>query len=222
MPFPVATAADAETSRRFLEIRLALVSGDYDPGYWTFWVDAPGAVPADPVPIQVRATNADSGRSNFDIECLAGGGQFSAARWKRRHPRCGGESVVRECPTRLVVSVRTDVSTSRNPRTCWRKSPGRSRLKFQQLPVRAGTSVMQPSPNTLRGAETNFYAEAAEQTFAVDMLGQRVAITAKPVQYSWSYGDGAGLGPETAAGGPLPTGPLGRKDPDQPCLRTDR
>jgi hypothetical protein len=83
--------------------------------------------------------------------------------------------------------------------------------KFEQLPVRAGTSVMQPSPNTLRGAETNFYAEAVEQTFAVDMLGQSVSITAKPVQYSWSYGDGTGLGPQTAAGGPLPQDRWGEK-----------
>lgn len=35
--------------------------------------------------------------------------------------------------------------------------------QFQNLPVNAGKVVAQPSPNTLRGAETNFYAEAAEQ-----------------------------------------------------------
>ena len=43
------------------------------------------------------------------------------------------------------------------------------------------------------------------------MLAQAVHVTAKPVQYSWSYGDGAGLGPETAAGGPLPQDRWGEK-----------
>jgi hypothetical protein len=83
--------------------------------------------------------------------------------------------------------------------------------KFQQLPISAGRSIMQPSPHTLRGAETNFYAEAIEQTFDVDMLGQSVAIVAKPVQYAWSYGDGTSLGPQTAAGGPLPQDRWGEK-----------
>ncbi|MCX6497646.1 MAG: hypothetical protein NTU93_02450 [Arthrobacter sp.] len=83
--------------------------------------------------------------------------------------------------------------------------------KFEQLPVVAGTTVSQPSPHTLKGAETNFYAEAVEQTFDVDMLGQRVAIIARPVQYTWNYGDGASLGPTTTAGGPLPQDRWGEK-----------
>ncbi|MFF2030715.1 PKD domain-containing protein [Arthrobacter sp. NPDC058192] len=83
--------------------------------------------------------------------------------------------------------------------------------KFRQLPVTPGKTVMQPSPHTLRGAETNFYAEASEQTFNVDMLGQDVFITAKPVQYTWSYGDGTSLGPQTVAGGSLPQDRWGEK-----------
>lgn len=83
--------------------------------------------------------------------------------------------------------------------------------KFEQLPVVAGTSGIQPNPHTLKGAETNFYAEAAEQTFTVDMLGQSVAIVAKPVRYRWDYGDGASLGPTTLMGGPLPEDRWGEK-----------
>lgn len=83
--------------------------------------------------------------------------------------------------------------------------------KFEQLPVVAGTSGIQPKPHTLKGAETNFYAEAAEQTFTVDMLGQRVAIVAKPVQFRWDYGDGTSLGPTTQMGGPLPEDRWGEK-----------
>ncbi len=36
-------------------------------------------------------------------------------------------------------------------------------------------------------------------------------IVAKPVQYTWSYGDGTSLGPQTAAGGPLPQDRWGEK-----------
>ncbi|QCB99114.1 hypothetical protein E5206_18445 [Arthrobacter sp. PAMC25564] len=76
--------------------------------------------------------------------------------------------------------------------------------EFQKLPVAAGTVTAQPSPHTLRGAETNFFAAATEQQFATTLLGQQIHVIAKPVQYMWTYGDGTSLGPQTAAGGPLP------------------
>jgi hypothetical protein len=76
--------------------------------------------------------------------------------------------------------------------------------QFQSLPVSAGTVVAQPSPHTLRGAETNFYAETAEQQFDVTMFGQQVHIVATPVQYTWNYGDGTVFGPQPSMGGPLP------------------
>ncbi|WP_240793591.1 MULTISPECIES: hypothetical protein [unclassified Arthrobacter] len=83
--------------------------------------------------------------------------------------------------------------------------------QFQSLPVNAGTVVAQPSPHTLRGAETNFYAEAAEQQFDVTMFGQQVHIIATPVQYTWNYGDGTVFGPQPSMGGPLPQDRWGEK-----------
>uniref|UniRef100_UPI00119FDC5E PKD domain-containing protein n=1 Tax=Staphylococcus epidermidis TaxID=1282 RepID=UPI00119FDC5E len=59
--------------------------------------------------------------------------------------------------------------------------------------------------------ETNFFAEAAEQQFDITILAQKVHVVAKPVQYTWSYGDGSSLGPQTAAGGPLPQDRWGEK-----------
>ncbi|WP_427173718.1 hypothetical protein [Arthrobacter sp. 92] len=70
---------------------------------------------------------------------------------------------------------------------------------------------VQPSPHTLRGAETNVYANAEEQQFDVIILGQRIHIIATPAQYSFDYGDGASLGPTTSAGGPLPQERWGEK-----------
>jgi hypothetical protein len=83
--------------------------------------------------------------------------------------------------------------------------------EFQKLPISAGTVTAQPSPHTLRGAETNFFADAAEQPFDITILAQKVHVMAKPVQYTWSYGDGTSLGPQTAAGGPLPQDRWGEK-----------
>jgi len=83
--------------------------------------------------------------------------------------------------------------------------------QFQNLPVNAGSVVAQPSPNTLRGAETNFYAEAAEQQFDITMFGQQVHVVATPVQYTWNYGDGTVFGPQPSMGGPLPQDRWGEK-----------
>lgn len=83
--------------------------------------------------------------------------------------------------------------------------------QFERLPVSAGTVVAQPSPHTLRGAETNFYADAAEQQFDVTMFGQKVHVVATPVQYTWNYGDGTVLGPQASMGGPLPQDRWGEK-----------
>lgn len=83
--------------------------------------------------------------------------------------------------------------------------------QFESLPVSAGTVVAQPSPHTLRGAETNFYADAIEQQFDVTMFGQKVHVVATPVQYTWNYGDGVVFGPQPSMGGPLPQDRWGEK-----------
>ncbi len=83
--------------------------------------------------------------------------------------------------------------------------------QFQNLPVNAGKVTAQPSPNTLRGAETNFYAEAVEQQFDITMFGQKVHVVATPVQYTWNYGDGTVFGPQPSMGGPLPQDRWGEK-----------
>lgn len=76
--------------------------------------------------------------------------------------------------------------------------------EFESLPVSPGVVVAQPSPNTLRGAATNFYAEAVVQEFDVVMFGQKVHVKATPVLYTWDYGDGSVFGPQDSMGGPLP------------------
>ena len=94
--------------------------------------------------------------------------------------------------------------------------------EFQRLPVAAGSVTAQPSPHTLRGAETNFFAEAAQQQFDITILAQKVHVVAKPVQYTWNYGDGSSLGPQTAAGGPLPQDRWGEKTATSHVYTADR
>lgn len=75
--------------------------------------------------------------------------------------------------------------------------------EFQRSPVVAASIGSQPGPHTLRGKETNVWAEATTQTFNLTMLGQKVTITATPVAYTWDYGDGTIWGPTPTHGAPL-------------------
>jgi hypothetical protein len=180
----------------------------FDPGTGV-WIDTPTAAFSDPNIYKFEYLCLDDGKNNYDIACLAGSLQctkgesgrpvrwYSSLRafdppiWSKMRPdRC----VYIENPVDVLGQIAAQIQT-----------------KFEQLPISAGTCGIQPSPHTLKGAETNLYAEAAEQTFAVDMLGQAVTIAAKPVQYRWDYGDGTSLGPTTVMGAPLPEDRWGEK-----------
>jgi hypothetical protein len=99
----------------------------------------------------------------------------------------------------------------RNPEDLLPRIAALIQRAFDRLPVAPGKLTTQPSPHTLRGAETNFYAEATDQPFDTTILAQRIHIIAKPVQYRWDYGDGTSLGPTTTTGGPLPQARWGEK-----------
>lgn len=83
--------------------------------------------------------------------------------------------------------------------------------EFQRTPVAGATISSQPGPHTLRGKETNVYAEASTQTFAITLLGQQVTITATPVAYTWDYGDGEVWGPTPVHGAPLHVDRIGEQ-----------
>jgi hypothetical protein len=171
-------------------------------------VDAPGTVPESPFQYRFDYLCLID-NNNFDLACLAATAECNAGqngrpvRWWWKLVVAGPNDWSRISPDRCVYLEK--------PEDVLAKIAAQIQAKFQQLPVSPGNAVMQPSPHTLRGAETNFYAEAVEQTFGVDMLGQRVSIVAKPVEYTWNYGDGTSLGPQTAAGGPLPQDRWGEK-----------
>ena len=74
---------------------------------------------------------------------------------------------------------------------------------FQERPIAPGLLVLQPSPHTLVGMETNVYIEAGEQVFEMVLLEQSIRIVATPTEYEINYGDGTVYGPTPVPGGPL-------------------
>lgn len=172
-------------------------------------MDLPQATPEDPSVYKLEYLCLDDEENNFDIACLAGavkcteGKDGRPVRWY---------SALKDFQPLMWTPIRPDRCVyTEDPSDVLDRIAAQIQRQFEQLPVNAGTSRIQPSPHTLRGAETNFYAEASEQSFNVNMLGQKVAIVAKPVQYRWDYGDGTSLGPTTTMGGPLPQDRWGEK-----------
>ena len=97
------------------------------------------------------------------------------------------------------------------PRDILEEIAARIEQDFKNSNIAPATVTSQPGPNTLRGAETNFYADAKEQAFDIELLGQRVHINATPTEYTWSYGDGTTVGPTPYPGAPLPEARWGEK-----------
>ncbi|MEV7455256.1 hypothetical protein [Pseudarthrobacter oxydans] len=173
--------------------------------------EAPGAVPTDP------------NEYKYELQCHLGGGDFDTPCLARQLECKDGPDGEEGIPVTWLSRPRGV------PGAVWAHHSGPTCLfdarpedllpriaadiqrEFQSLPVNAGTVVAQPSPHTLRGAETNFYAEAAEQQFDVTMFGQQVHIVATPFQYTWNYGDGTVFGPQPSMGGPLPQDRWGEK-----------
>jgi hypothetical protein len=180
----------------------------YDPGIGG-WVDQPQTLPEDPNIYKVEYLCLDDEKNNFDVACLVAGIQCTAGengrrvRWFSSLKAFNPPVWTPLPPDRCVYSEKPDDVMG--------KIAEQIQRKFEELPILAGTLVTQPSPHTLRGAETNVYAHAEEQQFDVIILGQRIHIIATPAQYSFDYGDGASLGPSTSAGGPLPQERWGEK-----------
>jgi hypothetical protein len=180
----------------------------YDPGSGG-WVDMPHALPEDPNAYKFEYLCLDDEKNNFDIACLAASVKCTDGK-DGRPVRWYSSLKVFKPPVWTAIRPDRCVYTE-DPADVLGRIAAQIQRRFEQLPVNAGISGIQPTPHTLRGAETNFYAEASEQTFNVIMLGQKVAIIAKPVQYRWDYGDGSSLGPTTTMGGPLPQDRWGEK-----------
>ena len=78
-----------------------------------------------------------------------------------------------------------------------------SEEQLRELPIAAPALGAQPGRHTLKGAETNVYADSAAQAFRITLLGRAVEVRVRPVEHRFDYGDGAAL-VSAAPGGPVP------------------
>ncbi len=175
-------------------------------------------IPADP-----KVPSTDPNEYKYELQCHLGGGDFDTPCLARQIECKDGPDAEDGIPVTWLSRPRGvpgAVWAFHSGPTCLYDAKPEDLLpriaaeiqrEFQNLPVNAGSVVAQPSPHTLRGAETNFYAEAVEQQFDITMFGQQVHVVATPVQYTWNYGDGTVLGPQPSMGGPLPQDRWGEK-----------
>lgn len=175
------------------------------------------------VPTEPGTPSSDPFQYKYELQCHLGGGDFDADCLKtvvecKNGP--GGKDGIPVIWLKAPAGVPNPVWSYHSGPTCLFDARPEELLpriaamiqtEFQKLPIAAGRVTAQPSPHTLRGAETNFYGEAAEQQFDIKILAQDVHVDAKPVQYTWSYGDGTSFGPQSSAGGPLPQDRWGEK-----------
>ncbi|MDQ4502690.1 hypothetical protein [Sinomonas sp. ASV322] len=88
--------------------------------------------------------------------------------------------------------------------------------QLRELPIAPSVVGAQPGRHTLKGAETNVYAEPAGasregvQSFETTVLGRKVRVRVRPVEHRFDYGDGTTL-VSAAPGGPVPEARWGEK-----------
>lgn len=173
--------------------------------------------------LQPGAVSNDPYQYDYDLQCHLGKGDFDVDCLRGALVCQNGTGTARGIPViwlRAPAGVPSPTWTFHSGPTCLfdpkpadllPRIAAMIQTEFQRLPVAAGTITAQPSPHTLRGAETNVFAEAGEQSFDITILNQAVHVVARPVQYTFSYGDGAVAGPQAAAGGPLSPDRWGEK-----------
>lgn len=173
-----------------------------------FFGNLPVAGPDDPY--MYRHAPACAGSSKLEVRgCIEGreacteGKDGQLVDWFR--------SLKPPSPTEWIVIAGSTCIYSEKPRDILAEIAAVIGHEFQQSPVTPASLGSQPGPHTLRGQETNFYANASEQEFNITLLGQKVHITATPVGYTWNYGDGTIMGPTASAGAPLPEDRIGEQ-----------
>jgi hypothetical protein len=173
--------------------------------------------------LEPGAPNLDPNQYKYELQCHLGGGDFDTVCLRDQIECKNGPDGKDGIPVMWLsapAGVANPVWSNHSGPTCLYDPKPEDLLpriaadiqrQFQNLPVNAGAVVAQPSPHTLRGAETNFYADATEQQFEVMMFGLQVHVVATPVQYTWNYGEGTVFGPQPSMGGPLPQERWGEK-----------
>jgi len=76
---------------------------------------------------------------------------------------------------------------------------------LQRLPIDPGGLVIQPDRGwVLVNLETIVWTGASEQTFSAVVLGTPVEVRARPIDFTWDFGDGSAPLTTTDPGAPFP------------------
>ena len=201
----------------FLVVPKALAKDEGGGSFWigngvgtTGWVLDPGSglwanVPGNPVDdgniykFDLLCLVNDS--NDFDVDCLK---QYECTAGENGKPVRWSKSLRILQPPSWQALKETACVYSTEPRDVLSDIAANISKKFQESPVLTGAVGAQPSPHTLKGANTNFFVDSQTQEFEVQMYGQRVNIRAIPTEYLWTYGDGSTMGPTAVSGAPLP------------------
>lgn len=204
---PLVTAGDDPIKNNWNGSGIGSTIWSRTPG-GNYWGTVQAGLPDDPYQYKYEFLCLIS-ENNFDLACLAGTAACTQAE--------GGR------PVNWYIALKSSASPvwgflsgpsciySEKPRDILEEIAARIEQDFKNSRIAPANVTSQPGPNTLRGAETNFYADAKEQTFDIELLGQRVHINAIPTEYTWTYGDGTAVGPTPYPGAPLPEARWGEK-----------
>lgn len=161
--------------------------------------------PPKPAPYLTRACDSHGG--TLDPDCVA-------AQARQCADKPGGFYVqvmvpVSDAPD--TTYVRSGARFCQYPADPGRPAfPGFTEADLRRLAIIGAQLGTQPGRHTLKGAETNIYADAASQPFSVDIAGYKVDVRVKPSEYRWDYGDGTSL-VTGFPGGPIPEARWGEK-----------
>ncbi|WP_336710841.1 PKD domain-containing protein [Arthrobacter sp. USHLN218] len=174
------------------------------------WTDSPLALPDPTTVYRYQPACLDDGRDNIDISCLAG------------LPECDdaedGQVIIWEAASTDIQPLRWrqlqgySCLYSENPNDVLDRIAEDILAAFRKLDIAAGDVVGQPSPHTLKGAHTNLYAVAGRQSRDFRLHGQDIHLEARPVQYTWNYGDA------TSKAYLTPGGPINRNQWGNPTV----
>ena len=173
------------------------------------WTNVPVGIPNDPIGYRFEPVCFND--LEGDVDCLAANQAACTAGEDGRLVYWLSGLKTMDPSTWTRVSDTPSCIYSQEPVDIGQQIQAQILAAFQERPIAPGQLVLQPSPHTLVGMETNVYVQASEQVFDMVLLGQNIRIVATPTEFELNYGDGTVYGPTPVPGAPLSRDRLGQQ-----------